>query len=72
MPALKSPIDAERMDMDDPVERLAFYEALIAHGATLVREERMKARQAGLLDDEGRVKDRSLLSEVNPTLSVEQ
>ena len=50
----KNPLEAERMDIDDPAERQAFYDALIAQGALLVREERMRAVREGLIDEQGR------------------
>ena len=72
MAALKNPLDVDRINIDDPAERQAFYEALIAHGAPLVREERMLAFRAGLIDEQGRVVDRSRLTDVDAKLSVEQ
>jgi hypothetical protein len=72
MAALKNPLDVDRINIDDPSERQAFYEALIAHGAPLVREERMQAFRAGLIDEQGRVVDRSRVTDVDAKLSVEQ
>lgn len=72
MAALKNPLDADGINIDDPAERQAFYEALIAHGAPLVREERMLAFRAGFIDEQGRVLDRSRLTDVDAKLSVEQ
>jgi hypothetical protein len=72
MAVLKNPLDVERIDIDDSAERQAFYEALIAHGAPLVREERMKAFCAKLIDEQGHVIDRSRLGDVDAKLSVEQ
>lgn len=72
MAALKNPLDVDRINIDDPAERQAFYEALIAHGAPLVREERMLAFRAGLIDEQGRVVDRSRVTDVDAKLSVEQ
>ena len=69
---MKNPLDIDRINIDDPVERKAFYEALIAHSAPLVREERMKAFRAGLIDEQGHVIDRSRLTKVDAKLSVEQ
>jgi hypothetical protein len=72
MAAVKNPLDIDRINIDDPAERKAFYEALIAHSAPLVCEERMKAFRAGLIDDQGHVIDRSRLTDVDAKLSVEQ
>ena len=72
MAAQKNPLDVDRINIDDPAERQAFYEALITHGAPLVREERMQAFRAGLIDEKGRVIDRSRLTDVDAKLSVEQ
>ena len=72
MGALKNPLDVDRINIDDPAERQAFYEALIAHGAPLVREERMQAFRAGLIDEQGRVVDRSRVTDVDAKLCVEQ
>lgn len=72
MAALKNPLDVDRINIDDPAERQAFYEALIHHGAPLVREERMQAFGGGLIDEQGHVIDRSRLADVDAKLSVEQ
>ena len=72
MAALKNPLDIDRINLDDPAKRLAFYRALIAHGAPLVREQRMKAFRASLIDEEGHVIDRSTLADVDARLTVEQ
>ena len=72
MAALKNPLDVDRINIDDPAERQAFYDALIARGAPLVREERMQAFRAGLIDEQGHVIDRSRLTDVDAKLTVEQ
>jgi hypothetical protein len=72
MPALQNPLDADQVNLDDPAERLAFYEALVAHGAPLVREQRVAAFRAGLIDEQGYVIDRSRLTDVDEALSVDQ
>lgn len=72
MATLKNPLNADQVNIEDLAEREAFYEALIAHGAPLVREERMKAFRDGLIDEQGYVIDRERLSDVDAKLSVEQ
>jgi hypothetical protein len=68
----KNPLDVNTVDLDDLADRNAFYGALIADGAPLVREERMQAFQAGLIDEQGYVIDRKQIESVSAELSVEQ
>jgi hypothetical protein len=68
----KNPLDLNSANLDDLTDRNAFYDALIADGAPLVREERMQAFQAGLIDAGGYVKDRKRIESVSAELSVEQ
>ena len=68
----KNPLDVNAVNLDDTAERNAFYDALIADGAPLVREERMKAFQAGLIDERGYVIDRKRIESVSVELGVEQ
>ena len=49
----KNPLDVNTVNLDDLADRNAFYGALIADGAPLVREERMQAFEAGLIDARG-------------------
>jgi len=49
----KNPLDINTVNLDDLADRNAFYCALIADGAPLVREERIQAFQAGLIDARG-------------------
>jgi hypothetical protein len=72
MAAPKNPFDVGRINIDDPAESQAFYEALIAHGARLDGEERMQAFRAGLIDEQGRVVDHSRVTDVDTKLSLEQ
>ena len=71
MEAVKNPLGVDHINLDDPAERKTFYDALIAHGAPLVREQRMKAFQAGLIDEQGYVIDRTRLTAVDAELTVE-
>jgi hypothetical protein len=68
----KNPLDFNTVNLDDTAVRNAFYDALIADGAPIVREERIKAFQAGLIDAGGYVKDRKRIESVSAELSVEQ
>ena len=68
----KNPLDINTVNLDDRAGRNALYEALIADGAPLVREERMQAFQAGLIDERGYVIDRKRIEGVSAELSVEQ
>ena len=68
----KNPLNINTVDVDDRAGRNALYEALIADGAPLVREERMQAFQAGLIDELGYVIDRKRIEGVSAELSVEQ
>jgi len=68
----KNPLDLNSADLDDLTDRNAFYDALIADSAPLVREERMQAFQAGLIDERGYVIDRKRIESVSAELSVEQ
>ena len=51
MAALKNPLDVDRINIDDPAERQAFYEALIAahQGLTDGQSELLNARLVLLL-----------------------
>jgi hypothetical protein len=69
---VKNPLDANTVNLDDTADRNAFYEALIADSAPLVREERMRAFQAGLIDSRGYIIDRKRIESVAAELSVEQ
>ena len=68
----KIPLDVNTVNLDNTADRNAFYDALIADGAPLVREERMQAFQAGLIDERGYVIDRKRIESVSAELSVEQ
>jgi len=68
----KNPLDINTVNLDDLADRNAFYCALIADGAPLVREERIQAFQAGLIDARGHVIDRKRIESVSAELSVEQ
>jgi len=68
----KNPLDVNTVNLDDLADRNAFYDALIADGAPLVREERTQAFQAGLIDARGYVIDRKRIESVSAELSVEQ
>jgi len=68
----KNPLDINTVNLDDTADRNAFYDALIADGAPLVREERMQAFQADLIDARGYVIDRKRMENVSAELSVEQ
>jgi hypothetical protein len=68
----KNPLDVNTVNLDDTADRKAFYDALIADGAPIVREERMQAFQAGLIDERGYVIDRKRIESVSAELSVEQ
>ena len=68
----KNPLDLNTVNLDDTADRHAFYEALIAIGAPRVREERMQAFQAGLIDEQGYVIDRKRIESVAAELSTEQ
>jgi hypothetical protein len=70
--ACKNPLDVNTVNLDDTADRNAFYGALIADGAPLVREERMRAFRVGLIDDRGFVIDRKRIESVAAELSVEQ
>lgn len=72
MSPVKNPLNVDHINLDDPAERKAFYDALIAYGAPLVREQRMKAFEAGLIDEHGYVIDRARLTAVDAELTVEQ
>lgn len=54
MVTLKNAPDIDRITTDNPAGRQAFYEELTAHGAPLVREERMLAFPAGLIGERGK------------------
>jgi len=68
----KNPLDVNTVNLDDIAARNAFYDALVADGAPLVREKRMQAFQAGLIDARGYVIDRKRIERVSAELSVEQ
>ena len=68
----KNPLNVDTVKLDDTAARKAFYDTLIADGAPFVREERMKAFQAGLIDARGHVIDRKRIESVPAELSVEQ
>jgi hypothetical protein len=73
MEVLENPVpDSEQTNFDDAAERRDFFDALIARSAEKVRAQRMKAFEDGLIDEEGYVIDRSLITSVDPRLDVEQ
>ena len=70
--ARRNPLDVNTVNLDDTADRNAFYDALIADGDRLVREECMQAFRAGLIGDLGYVIDRKRVESVAAELSVEQ
>lgn len=50
---LPAPLNIDAVDLDDPQQRQAFYEAWIAIGAEQVRKERTRAYERKIIDEQG-------------------
>ena len=67
-----TPLNIDRVNLNDPEARAAFFQAWIEQGTAQVLLERTEAYRAGLIDEHGHAVNRETVAGADERLTVEQ